>query len=316
NNLKQYKEGLKYLDLQYALLKKITKEDAKSHLSSRLMHTNIIYADTYMALNDYGKAKEHLKQAEKYYTPTCFITYFVLYHSTHASYYAYLKKWKLCFAEIDLAIKRLEQEQPLMKQSMMILKAKYLEQAGRLSEAVAMHQDLLATTDSLNQNFIQKQEEALAQNYKWESGMVKHAQNSYLLSLISIIFITLLLVVIFYFVVKLYWTHIQRQKAKNGAEKAKQIAIESNRLKEALLRNISREIEAPLNQIRKASEQTASVSSVPTKALVLGIEKEVTNLIILLDLVVKFSKLEVGAIKFDTHQVDVLSICHRAIELV
>lgn len=313
-NLGQYREGLKYLDLQANLLTQMRKNapNTEQALKSRFLHIETMYADTYMVLGDYNRAKEHLKRSERYYTPTCFLTYYALYHSAHARYYAHVKKWNLCFAAIDAAIERLDREQPLLRDEMMAQKAKYLEQAGRLSEAVALHREVLAAVDSLNLAFIQKQEEALAENYKWESGLVKRAQNAYLLSLASIVFIVLLLLVVAGFVVKLYWTHLQLRKAKNEAEKAEHIALESERLKNALLKNISNEIEIPLSQIKKASEKAASVSFVPTKAEVRFIEKEATNLIRLLDLVVEYSKLEVGAIRFNIRKVDILSICHQA----
>ncbi|MEF9986329.1 MAG: hypothetical protein RR735_04260 [Bacteroidales bacterium] len=318
NNLNLYKDGLKYLDLLHELLYNIMKNDANSvtSLEARLMHTENLYANTYMKLGNYNKAAEHLRQSEKYYSPTCSIAYFVLYHSTHASYYAYTKKWDLCFKEINTAIERLKHKQPMLKQTMLSLKSKYLEQAGKLNEAVLTHRKLLEETDSLNTAFIQKQEETLAENYRWESGRIKNAQNSYILSLISTIFIILLLIIALGFISKLYWTYIQLQKAKTEAEDAERVAVESNRFKNALLKNISNEIDLPINRIKRAIEQTTSCSLAPDIPLIQRIEKETLDLIKLVDLVVEFSKLEVGAVKFNLSQENIVSICYKAIKLV
>lgn len=316
-NLKRYKEGMKYLDLQNELLDRMIKKDpnAKSYIESRRMHNQTLYADAYMALGNYSKAEQHLKKADKYYTPYAFIPYYVLYHSTYATYYAHLKKWNLCADRMDSAINRLGQEQPLLKHSMLARKSKYLEQAGELKETVRMHRELLYVSDSLNKAFLQKQEEALAENYRLELGLEKKAKYAYVLSLISTIFFILLLLMSIGFVIQLYMTHIRLKKNKKEAEEAKSEAIKSDRLRKALLNNISKEIETPINQIKKLSEEISVDVPVLNNSLVSTVESEAGNLIRLLDLVVEFSQLEVDAIKFNIRETDILSACFDAIDI-
>ncbi|MEG1572131.1 MAG: hypothetical protein RR190_01605 [Bacteroidales bacterium] len=317
-NLKRYKEGLKYLDLQNKLLKEMLQQEPKikAYLESRMMHNETLYADAYMALGNYAKAEEHLKKCDLYYKPTVFISYYVLYHSTYARYYAHLKKWDLCFQNMDCAINRLGTEQALLKQSLLAKKSKYLEEAGKLQETVRSYQELLSNTDSINKVFIQKQEEALSANYKLERSLEKKAQYTYILSLLSIIFCIVFILIIIGFIVQKYRTHIQLQKSKNEAEKAKKEAIESNRLRTKLLENISKEIETPIHKIQKLAEQIV-VDSTPIldSSLIQNIKNEATNLIQILELVVDFSKLEVGAIQFDICKTDILNLCYRATDL-
>lgn len=314
-SLGNHRERMKYIQLEKELLEKIMADNPKMKIyyDPRLFHNEVAYAETYMELGEYDKALEYLRMADKHYTPSCFVSYYCLYHMVYAKYYAHIGEWNRCIESIDKSIDRLGNTQPLLKSKMMVYKVKFLEQAGRFSEAIPLHRAILAAKDSLNRLFIQKQEEALAANYRWEMGLIKKAENTYTLGLILVISVILILIVISGFFSNLYRTHIKVRRAKDEAEKAGYDAIVSNRLRNTLLTNISKEIETPLNQIKGASAQTITTTD---KALVQSIEKDATNMIRLLDIVVELSELEAEATKFNITQVDILSLCHQAVKLV
>ncbi|MEG1564567.1 MAG: hypothetical protein RR365_12705 [Bacteroides sp.] len=316
DNMKQYRASIACIDKMYRVLDNLVKNDSlkKTVWQQRMMHADVLYADAYMKLGEYDSAKKHLLRSERYYTPTCFLTYFSFYHSVHAAYYAYEKKWDLCMKEMDAAIRRLGVEQPMLKQAMVIRKITYLKTAQRWREALSLYRAYLNEADSINLRFAQKQEKTITDNYRWHTGLIEQAQNAYRFTVAFIVFIVLALIVIAAFVIRFYVMRVQLRRLKEEAERSEQLATESNRLKEVLTKNILKELGTSTSYFITAVEQVFGSSSW-MKEDVLLISCNAKKLRALIAQVLELSKLEVNAAEFVLQQVDMLSICHKAIYL-
>lgn len=320
-NQKKYEEALHSLqDLKSVIDGLVQAKPASApRYIDRYLSVEVFYADVYLQQKKYDLMRLHLEQAKKYYRENCFLTYYINYHYFHSAYYAHLKQWDLCFQEMELALKRLGGAMPLQMLDLLAHKAYYLEQAGRLKEAVTLHQKIIAVTDSLNRNFLEKQEETISENYRWECGVLERTENEFFIRMLSIGFISILSFLVLFFVWRFWLIQQKLKRSKAETEIALQAAQESEQLKASFLHHFKSEVyslmEDTIGGLGRLIDTRHSTPESRCSELSF-VQNNTMQMSLLIDKVLELSLLETKKRVFKVEVCNILSICYEVLGIV
>lgn len=306
-NLNKTEESIIYLQKEEEIIENIIKKTPaeKSKHKGNLLSLYLRYAEAYTTLNNPTLSHHYLLKAKQYYTDNCFISNFIMYHSFWGHYYAKNNNWESALMEMEIALNRIGNIMPVQKTYLLNRKNLYLSNAGRNKEAAEGYRYLIHYSDSLNADFISKQEKVIQENYRWEEGVLTKIKNTHRNNIITIIFVSLLLLTILFFAIRIYLIFIRLRDAKDKALAAASLAEESDKLKGVFQENITREISAPL----------AQMSSLLEKDSLDKVKETSSNLIDIVDKTLDLSYLELGKMEFNTREHNIVSLCFDVIKL-
>lgn len=292
---------------------------------------NSFYSEYYSRQDQLDKAKYYLEKASQYADASLDEEMKFPYYWAKIHYNFRIKDYEQALDAVNKAL-AIETQLDLLKK-----KVELLRKSGRLREAVAVYDEVLAMratvsneafTRQINQlrtlndlNDKNKQISELA--YQKEQLAVKQNQ------LIVTIVISVLLIVLLYFLYRFY-KHSRRLKNELQCEKdslvtsekllrmAKEEAELANQRKTAFIANISHEIRTPLNAIVGFSELLAEDSFGEKEkqnfANVINTNSEL--LLNLVNDVLDLSRLESGNARFTMTTVDAIACCKESIEAI
>jgi AraC-like DNA-binding protein/tetratricopeptide (TPR) repeat protein len=134
------------------------------------------YATIYNKIGDWAKMKESLLEAQKYYYPECFVSYFVNYHLTWAEYLMHTGEYSSASEHYQMALSKTA-SQPMLDLTVRGNYEKALYEAGQYEKSYAQKKLFLAQADSINKAFLAKQAEAIEANYRAESALLERTKN-------------------------------------------------------------------------------------------------------------------------------------------
>lgn len=276
------------------------------------------YAFYYIQTNDLPKALECLKQLDTICARYPYSYYFSISNYMYACYHIELK-------EYDKALKEYNELLTLTKKSGTLKHVQLLQEYARVlvlmnkkQEACKIYEEVNSLKDSLDaQSYLRQMNElhTLYQIDKNELNYINIQKNLYYWSLSVILLIVLLIIIAIFYIKR---NNNRLLQSKQEQEKAKKQAEKSIHTKSLFLSNMSHEIRTPLNAL-------SGFSSILTEESIDNETKQQCNDIIqqnselllkLINDVIDLSSLEIGKMKFNFKECDIVVLCRNVIDMV
>ncbi len=317
-NIKQFNSALEHLKKYEVLLKKYFIDNPKSNPNNTILNINNMFSSIYLSMGNYNSAKTYLDNASKYYSDKAPASMAVVYNLNWAKYYRLVNNYDNCFEYYRNAINILGNNQPLLKQGIMKDLATSLESSGDYDKALHYYQLIYKASDSLNNDFIERQRVTISENYRWEQGLIKHAKNENTIKIISVCFISLLCLITLSFALWLLRTNKKLKSGQESIEKAAKTAKAADNLKDTLIKNLKNEVYLPINKV--IDDINTYLSNGEKKKEMTILEKEIIteakSIIPMIDSIRDLSFLETGQMEMKISQYDIVSICYDSIDRV
>lgn len=307
-NIEKKRESIRFLKLEEETIQRVIKEEPEkaSSINGMLLSLYIRYADTYFFLNEPEKSYKYLVKAKNYYTDNCFISNYILYHQSWSRYYSIIKEWDKCFSEIDMAIDKVGDSQPLFKSFLLRQKASYIEFSGNPQMACIAMKKCVEYDDSLNSDFLSRQDKIIKDNFRWKSAQIKNVKNNNIINIITISFISLFFAIILILILRILYLNYILKKVRNSVRDAADKVAVSAQLRDRYIKNVRREISIPFQEIEKlCNDPSSDINTV---------KKYSSSIIFLLDKVLDLSFIETGQMQYDVREYDILTLCYDLID--
>ncbi len=319
-NHKEYDKAIEVLDTIKAIRQRQISEDTSGERSynNQLLDDELSYCAVYSAIGDIKNLKKYLDRASQFYKEDVFYSYYMSYHNQWAKYFYQTKQWNKCLEHYDLAINRVTNatSQPFYRWAIMISKARALTAIGKDEEAVLIYRSIAFKSDSINQNILQKHEEANKANYTIKKNLLDREIRENRIREISISAMLILLIGVIILVRKLSTIRTKLNESNNKISHS-YLAIETaNKLKEVFLRNIINEIKKPLSKVINLSEKLYNNSEQTQEQLTeysTEIKLNAESLLTIISNVLDLSRLESGMMKFDIQEQNLVELCNEMI---
>lgn len=313
---KHYPQAISELQLQLEATQRLINGSPLSKTDKTvLLGIEIAFGQIYMEANDIEKMKQHLKKAGDYYGDNIYYGSYADYHYLWGCYYKITKEWKKCFQELNLALAACRDNSPFYENEILKTKAAALRQAGNYEEAAKTYRTSVIKGDSLNQDMLQRHEEAYQANFKIQNALLKkeRLKKEYLymqVGAVAIILVSLILVLI-------HAARVRRQL--HSSEKKTRLAYKTmqaaDKMKERFLHNITYEIRIPLNTVVGFSELLSSEQELTDEEIQeysAAIKNNSAKLLALINNILDLSRLEAGMMRFTVQECDVVELCREA----
>lgn len=312
---KQYPQALFHLQKQLDIMERIAAESTQSEIyRSALLGIEISFSQIYMESGDAENLRTHLKKAKEYYDENTYYNNYIDYHALRGAYYRLTKDWKKCFHEFDLALAACRGKSPFHENSILKMKAKALMEAGDYKNAALLYRTSVIRGDSLNENMMQRHEEAHQANYEIRKALLEKEKldRQYLsiqVGAAGIILAALLLVIINAAFVR---RHLRRSAEKH--RQALEIEKAADKMKERFLHNITYEIRIPLNTVVGFSEVLSTEQGLTEEEIQeysVTIKHNSTRLLAMINNILDLSRLEAGMMRFNVQTCDAVELCRE-----
>lgn len=310
-------ETIKELQVQKSVFQQIISHNPEKALLLRenLLEIELFFCLAYDGLNETDHLLEHLKEAQKYYTPTCFFSNYVNYHAYWGSYYRLIQQWEDCFREFDIALAHFKGSLPLHEMSIMRMKGKALSEAGRYEDAAHLYKRLSVKGDSLNRDVMKLHQETLQANYNIRKALLDEENMEIQYNCITVGLVALLAIIVLYMSIHIRKTHRVLQHSEREIRQAQETVDAANKMKEVFLHNIIHQVREPLNVVVGFSEILATEKDLTleqTQDYSASIKQNASILLQLIIDVLDLSRLESGMMKFNVTECDVVQLCKDA----
>lgn len=312
---------LRYLHEYDAVLTKLTQEEnnPRAYTGSRLLLESL-YADYYLKADDMNQALAHLKEMDKYFSPTSFIPSRGLYYNVYSRYYRKIKAYDQAMAYADSAYNLLAKVSDNGGLNYGIEQASIMAEAGKTDEAIPLFQHLLAKKDSFYRELSDSQVNELNEMHNIDNLLLEKEQHKALIQTIGLILITIALLVLIPSTIRIYCMRKKLKEEEEEIREMSRIAEEANEVKSHFLANMSYNIRIPLNNVLGFSQlMTADPDSVDAsqwKEYSEIIQSNSAELIKLVNDVLDLSRLEAGRTKWQLQEYDILPLCSDVLNMV
>lgn len=312
---------LRYLHEYDAVLTQLTQKEnnRRAYNGSRLLLESL-YADYYLKEDDMYQALRHLKEMDKYFSPTSFIPSRGLYYNVYSRYYRKIKAYDQALACADSAFTLLAKVSDNGGLNYGIEQASLMAEAGKTDQAIPLFQHLLAKKDSFYLELSDSQVDELNEMHNIDHLLLEKEQHKAAIQIIGLILIAIALLVLIPSTIRIY---CMRKKLKEEEEKIRdmsRIAEEANEVKSNFLANMSYNIRIPLNNVLGFSQlMTADPDSVDAsqwKEYSDIIQSNSAELIRLVNDVLDLSRLEAGRTKWQVQEYDIIILCSDVLNMV
>lgn len=308
----------KYLDEQKSILedyirKNPTMEEA---FQDPLIFNELYYAYYHLEMNQSHSAFEHLQKGAKYLTPHTYFMYRVLYYDAYALYYRHCKEYDKALNQLDHTVVLLQEAFSSDYVNQLSAKADILVEAGRSQEALPIYEKVLQMKDSLVTELSDKQMKLIQSNYHINKIALEEEQLKNKIQLIALIVIGTTLIVLVFFMLRIFRVRKALKIAESETRKATRIAEKANETKNHFLANMSYNIRIPLNGVVGFSQLIASEPNMDEdtrKEFSAIIQKNTEELMQLVNDVLDLSRLEANMMKFQIQEYDAVALCNDAV---
>lgn len=267
-------------------------------------------------MNQPHPAFEHLQKGAKYLTPHTYFMYRVLYYDAYALYYRRCKEYDKALSQLDSTIVLLQEAFSSDYVNQLSAKADILVEAGRSQEALPIYEKVLQMKDSLVTELSDKQMKLIQSNYHINKIALEEEQLKNKIQLIVLIVIGTTLIVLVFFMLRIFRVRKALKIAESETRKATRIAEKANETKNHFLANMSYNIRIPLNGVVGFSQLIASEPNMDEdtrKEFSAIIQKNTEELMQLVNDVLDLSRLEANMMKFQIQEYDAVALCNDAI---
>lgn len=317
---KLYNQALAELNTRLEIMNRVA---AKAPLSETYKTTflgiEISFSQIYMELGDTKNMILHLKKAREYYDENTFYNNYINYHALWGNYYRLTKEWKKCFEAFDLALSACRGQNPFQENGILKMKAKALLESGDYKNAALLYRTSVVRGDSLNENMMQRHEEALQANYNIRKALLENEKlNKEYLSIqvgaAGVVLVSLLIVIV-------HVSRLRRHLRRSEEETRRTLEIEkaADKMKERFLHNITYEIRIPLNTVVGFSEVLSAEQELTEQEMQeysVAIKSNSNRLLALINNILDLSRLEAGMMRFNVQTCDVVELCREAKQIV
>lgn len=314
------KKVLKYLYEFKTVLDELLRQNHKlrNYKGSYLLLESL-FAEYYLNVNDLEKARYHLKEMDRYFSPATYVTSRGLYYNTYAHYYRMIKEYDKSLAYSDSAIMLLSEVSDDGGLNYRIRKAGILAEAGRLDEAIPLYQSLLAKKDSFYRNLSTTQMDEIYQMRDIDDLLLEKEQNKELVHLILIALIAIALLVLIPSTIRIFRVRKRLKREEEEIREMSRIAEEANEVKSRFLANMSYNIRIPLNNVlgfsRLMTANPDDVDAARWKKYSEIVQSNSEELIQLVNDVLDLSRLEAGKMKWQVQEYDIAPLCSDTISM-
>lgn len=311
-------KSLEELDTQRIILGQIIGNDAErlKLYSDHVMELMLSYCAAYYELKNERELLNYLTEAEKYYTPNCFVSNYIGYHIYWGGYYCLMQRWEECFDEFDTALAHFGDNQlSLYEKKVRRMKGEALIAAGRYEEAAGLFKKLVLMGDTINKNMLADHEKVNQANYLIRSALLEKEQSEKYFNWLIVGLVLMLVVAMVIAVKRARFVRNQLQRSEEATRSAEQAANDVNKLKEVFLRNIVHEIRIPLNTVVGFSELLATERDLTVEQIeeyTSAIQRDALRLFRLIIDVLDLSRLESGMVKYNVQENDMVQLCRDA----
>lgn len=310
------KDFLEYLREYEKVLLKVSQEDYISQGNSYLLLESL-YTEYYLKAGKFDEACRHLKNMDKYFSPTAFIPCRGLYYDVYSHYYKIAGEYDKALLCADSAISLLSGISDNGGINYEIKRAGILAAAERFDEAIPLYQGLLAQKDSFYKELSVSQMDEIYRMRNMDSLLLEKEQHKTIIHGIILIVVVIALLILIPSIIRIYKV---RKKLKQEEEEIRQmtlIAEEANEVKTRFLSDMSYNIRIPLNNVLGFSQlMTMDANEIDAnqwKVYSEIIQSNSTELIQLVNDVLDLSRLEAGRTKWKIEEYDAVLLCTEVI---
>lgn len=268
-----------------------------------------------MQMEDKENLILHLKNAQKHYNKNTYLGTYIDYHALWGSYYKLAKEWDNCFHEFDLALSACRGIDPFNENKVLKMQAAALLEAGYHQKAAETYKKAAIRGDSLNQNILEKHEEAHQANYKIQKALLEKEQLTKRYLFIQVGGATIVLLILIFIIIRTYLFRRQLQCSEDETRRAFETIKAADKMKECFLYNITHEIRIPLNTVVGFSELLSSENDLTDEEITeysAAVKNNSTKLLALINNILDLSRLEAGMMKFNIQENDIVQLCQDA----
>ena len=313
---KKYPQALNEYQKQLDVLTEVSKGLPLSDtFKTTFLEIEISFCKIYMALEDQEKLIQHLKRAEEYYNDNIYLGAYINYHSLWGAYYKRTKEWDKCFQELDLALAACRGTYPFNENDLLKSKADALLETGRYKDAANLYKMAAIKGDSLNQNMLQRHEEAHQANYTIRKALLEKEELTKRYRYIQVSAGSIILLLLIFSIVRAYNIRRQLRHAEKETRKAFERMEATDKMKERFLHNITYEIRIPLNTVVGFSELLSSENDLTDEEIEeysTAVKSNSTKLLRLINNILDLSRLEAGMMRFTVQECDAVQLCREA----
>lgn len=269
----------------------------------------------YIDIEDKEKLIQHLKKAEEYYDDNIYLGAYINYHSLWGAYYKLDKEWDKCFRELDLALAACRGNDPFNENDLLKAKADAFMQTGQYKDAANLYKIATIRKDSLNQDMLQRHEEAHQANYKIRKALLEKEELTKRYRYIQLSAGSVILLILIVAIVRAYYIRRQLRHAEEETRKALDKIEAADKMKERFLHNITYEIRIPLNTVVGFSELLSSENDLTEEEIEeysVAVKSNSAKLLRLINNILDLSRLEAGMMRFNVQECDVVQLCREA----
>ncbi len=311
---KKYEEAIEALNEHSKNLELFIGGDSnkRKNYKDHLLDKELKYSQIYLETKNVQKSRIHLEKAAQYELSDMLFSLKINYYNCVAGYYKLLGNKAKCYEALDMVIAHFNGVQPLKEADILAQKASIMASFGDYKEASELYASTVATLDSLNNDVLHRHEKVYKSNYKIQKALLDKVENEHLFNVLLIIGAALVLLLCVLIFIRSIHVRQVLNKSRKEVNSALKTVEATNKMKESFLRNITTEIQRPLNRIVQLSDILTNQTNLSTNELAecsTEIRKDSTYLIHLVTDVLDLSRLEAGMMKFNVQQCDVVQLC-------
>lgn len=314
------KNLLKYLEeYRYILEKSLKQKSGTKSFRSNYLLLESIYADYYLNMGNIDEARRHLKEMDKYFSPTDYIPNRGLYFDVYAKYYRMIQAYDKALACADSAISLLSGISDNGGLNYNIRRAGILADEGRFDEAIPLFQRILAKKESFYRDLSTSQMEEIHQMRNMDDLTLEKEQHKAMVHYIMIALIIIALLILIPSTVRIYYVRKRLRKEEEKIREMSRSAKETDEIKSQFLANMSYNIRTSLNNVLGFSQLMATDSGETDASQWQKyadiVQSNSAKLIQLVNDVLDLSRLEAGKTKWQIQEYDIIPFCSDIISL-
>lgn len=318
-NLNNYEEAISEMNRSLQLLNELYHENNIPPNRDKLLEKEVGLCKVYAAQSEANKLYHHLERAKEHYTAQSHPSLKIGYHLLWATYYQLIAQWESCFEMYNKALSLFDGTMPLYENSIHLLKAKALFQAGRYKESAESYQYATQMNDSINNQIIHSHQEALHANAMINQAMLEKSTIEREHATTRIALFTLLCLVVLIMLGHTIYTNRELRKRKKETHLLLKKAKKINQEKEEFLRNITHQIRVPLNSVVGFSNILSNQEEGTKEERELSgncIKEDAAFLSNLIFDVLYLARLESGMMRLQIEPHNMVDLCNEAATMV
>ena len=316
---KDYNEAIIYLDMAYNELEKNTSENDNYKINRiNFLTLEFLYCTVFREIPNAELLNLHLKKADNILRDDDGDLNRSKYFHNLGAYQYLINDFDNSIESYDKAIKYRSKvsTNPVNINKLNIYKAISLGAKGNLDEAYNLMQDAVSVNDSIYRSILKNQELILAENYRMEMANIRAEKIKKTLNYSLVIIVFIIVLIVIYFIIRLFYLNVRLSESKRDIYESYLLTKRLDKQKEIFVKNISKEIKEPLNNIINISAELSSEKNEDIEYInyqSVNIKKNASKLMFLVNSILDLSRLESGMMKFNFEEINIESFINTLI---